>query len=96
MKNRALKNTLILRCDTNTSQERYSHAIDLFLSMSTSGQTRKGPRRTCGYQKRHAKVRHKNNTLLPSPTSAIEPLLSGEEDETENEAPNIEEISCDD
>ena len=32
LKNQALENTLILRCDTNTSPERYSHAIDLFLS----------------------------------------------------------------
>ena len=96
LKNRALENTLILRCDTNTSPERYSHAIDLFLSVNPSGQIRKGSRRTCGYQERHAKVRRKNNTPFRSPTSAIEQLVSSEEDETEDEAPNVEEISCDD
>ncbi len=81
---------------TNTSPERYSHAIDLFLSVNPSGQIRKGSRRTCGYQERHAKVRRKNNTPFRSPTSAIDQLVSSEEDETEDEAPNVEEISCDD
>ena len=54
--------------------------------MNPSGQIRKGSRQTCGYQERHAKVRRKNNTLFQSPTSAIEQLVSSEEDETENEA----------
>ena len=67
LENRVLQNNLILRCDTNTVSERYSHAIDLFLSVNTSGQIRKGSRRTCGYPERHAKVRRKNNTLFQSP-----------------------------
>ena len=33
---------------------------------------------------------------IRSPTSAIEQLVSSQEDETENEALNVEDISCDD
>ena len=37
-----------------------------------------------------------NNTPFRSPKSAIEQLVSSDEDKTENERQNVEEISCDD
>ena len=48
LSNSALENILRLRCDQDFSPQRYSHAIELFLSEYPDGTVRKGSRRVDG------------------------------------------------
>ena len=98
--NSTLENILRLRCDNNFSEERYKHAIDLFLREYPSGEVRKRSRRLDGhvYPKRVCKKRNgSDNGASKKVTEVIDELVpSSESESSEGEETTIHDINIQD
>lgn len=90
-KDEGLENLIRLKCDNDTSPERYEHAIEMFLSVHPNGELRKTPRRPDGYNIIAKKVRRTDQ--ITSPSEAIDLAVS--DDESEKEIPDVDTISSD-
>lgn len=96
--NSTLESILRLRCDNNYSEERYKHAIDLFLREYPNGEVRKRSRRLDGhvYPKKRAR-KQKNvgdNGASRKITEVIAELVPSSESEiSEDEEATIHDIN---
>ena len=79
LENKTLETILRLRCDDEYSPERYTHAIQLFLTEHPDGTLRKGERRVDGITP-VPKKKHKNNDGV-SVSIILDQLVSSSDDE---------------
>lgn len=97
--NNTLEDILRLRCDSDHSEERYGHAIELFLSEYPNGEVRKRRRRLDGheYPSKRSTPQNKQRRIEPQ-VNILNDLVPDSSDDEETETVNdidINEISDD-
>ena len=91
-KNENLEHVLRLRCDNNFSDERYEHAIELFLTEHPNGEVRQNPRRVAGHQ--YPKKRKTCSITKPDAAKALCLLVtSSDEEDMDTQEEQVNEIS---
>ena len=90
-----LEDILRLRNDNDFSEERYAHAVDLFMSNHTDGTERKRPRRPDGHKYPPQRKSSKKSTPSESLTQSLATLVPDSDDE-DTQPETVDDINLSD